>query len=146
VAGDANLIKPFLLYRTYHGCAVSTVVQAASVAAWNDEQHVIENRNQYRAKFAQVTPMLTPVLDVALPDAAFYLWAGVKDCCAGSDTLFARELYAHYNVTVLPGSFLAREVGGINPGAGRIRMALVAETAECVEAAQRIVKFVNTKP
>ncbi|MEY4643784.1 MAG: hypothetical protein RLZZ596_615 [Pseudomonadota bacterium] len=146
VAGDANLIKPFLLYRTYHGCAVSTVVQAASVAAWNDEQHVIENRNQYRAKFAQVTPMLTPVLDVALPDAAFYLWAGVKDCCAGSDTLFARELYAHYNVTVLPGSFLAREVGGINPGAGRIRMALVAETAECLEAAQRIVKFVNTKP
>ena len=145
VAGDADLIRQFLLYRTYHGCAMSTVVQAASVAAWNDEQHVIDNRNQYRAKFAQVTPMLSTVLDVALPDAAFYLWAGVKDCCEGSDTAFARELYAHYNVTVLPGSFLAREVGGVNPGAGRIRMALVAETAECVEAAQRIVEFVKSK-
>ena len=145
VAGDADLIRQFLLYRTYHGCAMSTVVQAASVAAWNDEQHVIDNRNQYRAKFTQVTPMLSTVLDVALPDAAFYLWAGVKDCFQGSDTAFARELYAHYNVTVLPGSFLAREVGGVNPGAGRIRMALVAETAECVEAAQRIVEFVKSK-
>lgn len=141
VAGDAALIKPFLLYRTYHGSAMSTVVQAASVAAWNDELHVIENRNLYREKFAQVTPLLSAVLDVALPDAAFYLWAGVK----GSDTDFARDLLALYNVTVLPGSYLAREAHGFNPGAGRIRMALVAETAECVEAAERIVQFVQSR-
>lgn len=141
VAGDAALMKQFLLYRTYHGSAMSTVVQAASVAAWNDEQHVIENRNLYRQKFAQVTPLLAEVLDVALPDASFYLWAGVQ----GSDTDFARELLALYNVTVLPGSYLAREAHGFNPGAGRIRMALVAETAECVEAAQRIVQFVKSR-
>lgn len=139
VAGDAALVQQFLLYRTYHGSAMSPVVQAASIAAWSDEQHVQDNRAQYRAKFAAVTPLLTPVLDVALPDAGFYLWAGVK----GSDTAFARELYALYNVTVLPGSFLAREARGHNPGAGRIRMALVAEVAECVEAAQRIVQFVQ---
>jgi N-succinyldiaminopimelate aminotransferase len=141
VAGDAAIVKQFLLYRTYHGSAMSTVVQAASVAAWNDEQHVIENRNLYREKFAQVTPVLTKVLDVKLPDAAFYLWAGVK----GSDTDFARDLLALYNVTVLPGSYLAREARGFNPGAGRIRMALVAETAECLEAAQRIKQFVELK-
>lgn len=141
VAGDAAIIKAFLLYRTYHGSAMSHVVQAASIAAWNDEQHVVENRNQYRQKFAAVTPMLAPVLDVALPDAAFYLWAGVR----GSDTEFARELYALYNVTVLPGSYLAREARGVNPGAGRVRMALVAETAECVEAAERIVQFVKSR-
>ena len=138
-AGDAKLIQSFLLYRTYHGSAMSPVVQAASVAAWNDEEHVRDNRAQYRAKFAQVTPLLSAVLDVALPDAGFYLWAGVK----GSDTEFARELYALYNVTVLPGSYLAREARGENPGAQRIRMALVAETAECVEAAERIVQFVQ---
>ena len=140
-AGDAALIKQFLLYRTYHGSAMSPVVQTASVAAWNDEQHVADNRAQYRTKFAQVTPLLADVLDVALPDAGFYLWAGVK----GSDTEFARALYAQYNVTVLPGSYLAREFNGFNPGAGRIRMALVAETAECLEAAQRIVQFVQTQ-
>lgn len=145
VAGDAALIKPFLLYRTYHGSAMSTVVQAASVAAWNDEQHVIDNRNQYRAKFAQVTPLLSSVLDVALPDAAFYLWAGVDTQKFGSDTEFARDLYALYNVTVLPGSYLAREAHGFNPGAGRVRMALVAETAECVEAAERIIQFVQSR-
>ena len=143
VAGDAKLIKPFLLYRTYHGSAMSTVVQAASIAAWNDEQHVIENRNQYRAKFAQVTPVLSAVLDVALPDAAFYLWAGVAPAGYTSDTDFARDLLAQYNVTVLPGSYLAREAQGANPGAGRIRMALVAETSECLEAAQRIAEFIN---
>jgi N-succinyldiaminopimelate aminotransferase len=141
VAGDARLIKQFLLYRTYHGSAMSTVVQAASIAAWNDEQHVIDNRNLYRKKFAEVTPVLSEVLDVALPDAAFYLWAGVK----GSDIDFARDLLALYNVTVLPGSYLAREVKGFNPGTGRIRMALVAETAECMEAAQRINKFVKSR-
>jgi len=142
VAGDSALIKPFLLYRTYHGSAMSPVIQQASIAAWGDEQHVIENRALYRHKFAQVTPMFSQVLDVKLPDAGFYLWAGV----AGSDIEFARDLLAQYNVTVLPGSYLARESGGANPGAGRIRMALVAETAECVEAAQRIVQFVQSRP
>jgi N-succinyldiaminopimelate aminotransferase len=140
VAGDAALLKQFLLYRTYHGSAMSPVVQAASIAAWNDEAHVVENRDLYRRKFAEVTPMLEKVLDVRLPDAGFYLWAGVR----GSDTAFARDLLAQYNVTVLPGSYLAREAGGVNPGAGRIRMALVADTAECLEAAQRIVQFVQS--
>ena len=145
VAGDAALIKPFLLYRTYHGSAMSPVVQAASIAAWNDEQHVIENRALYREKFAKVTPLLAEVMDVALPDAGFYLWAAIPAVFQGSDTAFARELLALYNVVVLPGSYLAREARGHNPGAGRIRMALVAETAECVEAAQRIVQFIQSK-
>jgi len=142
VAGDAVLLKQFLLYRTYHGSAMSPVVQSASIAAWGDEQHVVENRDLYRRKFAEVTPLLAQVLDVQLPDAAFYLWAGVR----GSDTEFARALLAQYNVTVLPGSYLAREAGGQNPGAGRVRMALVADTAECLEAAQRIVQFVQSQP
>ena len=141
VAGDAALIKPFLLYRTYHGSAMSSVVQGASVAAWSDEAHVIENRALYRSKFAQVTPLLAEVLDVALPDAGFYLWAKVR----GNDVDFARDLFTLYNVTVLPGSYLARDAQGANPGAGRIRMALVADTAECVEAAQRIVQFVQSR-
>ncbi len=141
VAGDARLMKQFLLYRTYHGSAMSPVVQAASIAAWGDERHVVENRALYRAKFAEVTPLLAPVLDVGLPDAGFYLWAGVGE----SDTAFARDLLAQYNVTVLPGSYLARETAGDNPGANRIRMALVANTAECVEAAQRIVQFVKNR-
>jgi N-succinyldiaminopimelate aminotransferase len=140
-AGDATLIKSFLLYRTYHGSAMSPVVQSASIAAWDDEAHVQENRTQYRIKFAQVTPLLSAVMEVSLPDAGFYLWAAVK----GSDIDFARELYALYNVTVLPGSFLAREVQGFNPGAQRIRMALVAEPAECAEAAHRIVQFVQNR-
>lgn len=146
VAGDATLIKSFLLYRTYHGSAMSPVVQAASIAAWGDESHVIDNRRQYREKFAQVTPLLAPVLDVALPDAGFYLWAGVPPGWYGDDQAFARALYAQYNVTVLPGSFLAREVQGANPGRGRVRMALVASAAECLEAARRIVQFVQTNP
>jgi N-succinyldiaminopimelate aminotransferase len=141
VAGDAALIRQFLLYRTYHGSAMSPIVQAASVAAWSDEQHVVDNREQYRRKFASVTPLLEQVLDVKLPDAAFYLWAGVR----GSDTAFARDLLAQYNVTVLPGSYLARDAAGSNPGAGRVRMALVADTAECLEAAQRIVQFVQNR-
>jgi N-succinyldiaminopimelate aminotransferase len=144
VAGDAALIKPFLLYRTYHGSAMSTTVQQASIAAWNDEAHVVDNRAQYRAKFAQVTPLLAGVMDVALPDAGFYLWARVPEqVCGGSDTAFARELLRQYNVAVLPGSYLAREAHGLNPGAGRIRMALVAEVDECLEAAHRIVRFVR---
>ncbi|PIY24186.1 MAG: succinyldiaminopimelate transaminase, partial [Comamonadaceae bacterium CG_4_10_14_3_um_filter_60_75] len=141
VAGDAAILAQFLLYRTYHGCAMSPVVQAASMAAWADEAHVVENRALYRAKFAEVTPLLAAVMEVALPDAGFYLWADV----AGDDQLFAQELYATFNVTVLPGSFLARETRGHNPGAGRIRMALVADTAECVQAAQRMVEFVKTR-
>jgi len=142
VAGDAAIISQFLLYRTYHGCAMSPVVQTASIAAWGDEAHVVENRALYRTKFAEVTPMLAEVLDVALPDAGFYLWAKVT----GDELTFTRELYANYNVTVLPGSFLAREAQGSNPGAGRIRMALVADTTECVQAAQRIRDFVKHRP
>ena len=145
VAGDAALIKPFLLYRTYHGSAMSPIVQAASVAAWNDEQHVVDNRAMYREKFAKVTPMLSAVMDVALPDAGFYLWAAIPEVFKGSDTAFSRELLALYNVVVLTGSYLARDAQGHNPGAGRIRMALVAETAECVEAAERIVQFIQSK-
>ena len=143
VAGDAELIRSFLLYRTYHGCAMSPVVQRASAAAWNDEAHVTDNRRQYRDKFAQVTPLLSEVLDVGLPDAGFYLWAGIGQSCGGSDEAFARALYQHYHVTVLPGSYLAREARGHNPGAGRIRMALVAETEPCLEAAHRIRAFVQ---
>jgi N-succinyldiaminopimelate aminotransferase len=147
VAGDAALIKPFLLYRTYHGSAMSHVVQAASIAAWNDEAHVVENRRMYREKFAAVTPLLSAVMDVRLPDASFYLWAGVpQHVLGGSDTAFAKELLAQYNVAVLPGSYLAREANGHNPGAGRIRMALVAPTEECVQAAQRIVQFIQQFP
>ena len=144
VAGDAAILKDFLLYRTYHGCAMSGVVQAASIAAWNDEAHVIENRNLYRTKFAQVTPVLAEVMDVKLPDASFYLWAGVPKAWNNSDTDFARELYAAEHVTVLPGSYIAREAHGFNPGQGRVRMALVAETAECLEAAHRIARFIRS--
>ena len=144
VAGDAAIMKQFLLYRTYHGSAVSPVVQAASLAAWNDELHVIENRALYREKFAQVTPLLAAVMDVALPDAGFYLWAKVPESFNGSDETFSCDLLAFYNVVVLPGSYLARGAHGGNPGQGRIRMALVAATSECVEAAQRIVQFIQS--
>jgi len=153
VAGDAAVLKNFLLYRTYHGSAMSPVVQAASIAAWNDEAHVLANRELYRAKFAKVTPMLASVLDVALPDAGFYLWAAVprsrQDATTGGvgdDVTFAVGLLAQYNVAVLPGSLLARDAHGANPGRGRIRMALVASVDECVEAAQRIVSFTRTLP
>ncbi len=149
VAGDAALIQPFLLYRTYHGGAMCPAVQAASAAAWADETHVEDNRRQYREKFAQVTPVLAEVLDVALPDASFYLWAGVSDSFAqrvaglSADEAFSQALLAQYNVTVLPGSYLARDFAGVNPGQGRVRMALVAETAECLEGARRIADFVT---
>ncbi|MBC7500116.1 MAG: succinyldiaminopimelate transaminase [Herminiimonas sp.] len=141
VAGDADIMKKFLLYRTYQGGAMSPTVQQASIAAWGDEQHVIENRAKYKTKFSQVTPMLAEVMDVTLPDAGFYLWARVDRDVAISDVDFARRLYAEYNVTVLPGSYLGRNAGGINPGRNRIRMALVAEVDECLEAARRIVEF-----
>jgi N-succinyldiaminopimelate aminotransferase len=138
VAGDAAILARFLLYRTYHGSAMSLVVQSASIAAWNDEAHVVANRALYREKFARVTPRLQQVLEVTLPDAGFYLWAAVP---GGDDLAFARGLLAQYNVTVLPGSLLARPAHGRNPGAGRVRMALVAGVEECVEAAERIVAF-----
>ena len=117
---------------------MSPVVQHASIAAWNDEAHVQANRELYRRKFEQVTPLLKPVLDVALPDAGFYLWAGVP---GGDDVAYALGLLSQYNVQVLPGSLLARQAHGVNPGAGRIRMALVAGVEECLEAARRIVQY-----
>ncbi len=140
VAGDADILKQFLLYRTYHGSAMSPTVQHASIAAWNDEAHVADNREQYRRKFAAVTPMLAEVMGVALPDAGFYLWADVSRIAPGGDDVaYACSLLAQYNVAVLPGSLLARESHGVNPGAGRVRLALVCGLDDCVEAARRIV-------
>jgi len=152
VAGDAALIKAFLLYRTYHGSAMGPAIQRASVAAWDDEDHVVENRRLYRHKFEQVTPILAEVMNVALPDAGFYLWAEVPKVCEAAaqaaglstDEWFTRELLAQYNVAVLPGSYLARSAHGVNPGQGRVRLALVAGSDECVEAAQRIHAFIKT--
>jgi len=134
VAGDEKIIEKFALYRTYHGCAMNPAVQAASTAAWNDDAHVVENRQLYAQKFKVVTPMLAEVLDVEMPDAAFYLWA--KSTIP--DTELAVKLYRDLNITVLPGSYLAREAHGSNPGENFIRMALVASLDECVEAANRI--------
>ncbi|MDM3888387.1 succinyldiaminopimelate transaminase [Pseudomonas sp. BCRC 81390] len=141
VAGDAEIIKPFLLYRTYHGCAMPVQTQLASIAAWQDEAHVRENRDQYRAKYDAVLDILQPVLDVQRPDGSFYLWAKVP----GSDAEFTRDLFAAQHVTVVPGSYLSREVDGVNPGAGRVRMALVAPLAECIEAAERIRAFLQDR-
>ena len=139
VAGDAAILKDFLLYRTYHGGAMSPAVQMASVAAWNDEAHVIDNRRQYREKFETITPLLAGPLGARMPDASFYHWVRTPI----ADTDFARALYADYNVVVLPGSFIARSSHGVNPGAGCVRIALVAPLAECLEAAGRIQKFVS---
>ncbi|MDH1055510.1 succinyldiaminopimelate transaminase [Aquipseudomonas alcaligenes] len=139
VAGDADILKAFLLYRTYHGCAMPVQTQLASIAAWQDEAHVHANRDQYRAKYDAVLEILQPVLDVQRPDGSFYLWAKTP----GDDTTFTRELFAREHVTVVPGSYLSREVNGENPGAGRVRMALVAPLAECIEAAQRIRHFLQ---
>jgi N-succinyldiaminopimelate aminotransferase len=143
VAGDEKIIEKFALYRTYHGCAMSPTVQAASVAAWNDDAHVIENRQLYAQKFNTVTPILAEVLDVEMPDAAFYLWVKIKENAksAISDTELAVKLYRDLNITVLPGSYLAREAHGSNPGENFIRMALVASLKECVEAANRIKNY-----
>jgi N-succinyldiaminopimelate aminotransferase len=134
VAGDEKIIEKFTLYRTYHGCAMSPTVQAASLTAWNNEAHVIENRKLYTEKFNIVTPMLQDKLEVEMPDAAFYLWAKTPI----SDTELALKLYRDFNVTVLPGSYLAREAHGVNPGKNFVRLALVASLQECVEAANRI--------
>ncbi|MCX7195406.1 MAG: aminotransferase class I/II-fold pyridoxal phosphate-dependent enzyme, partial [Proteobacteria bacterium] len=137
VAGDAKVIEKFTLYRTYHGCAMNPAVQAASAVAWQDEEHVAENRRLYTEKFEQVISILKPVLPVALPDASFYLWLRVPI----ADTSFAQYLHRDYNVTVLPGSFLARNAHGVNPGENYIRIALVAELSETLEAAHRITEF-----
>lgn len=140
VAGCESILEKFLLYRTYHGCAMNPAVQAASAAAWNDEAHVEENRRLYREKFTTVTPLLQQALKVEEPDASFYLWARTPV----SDTEFAKALYRDYNVTLLPGSFLAREAHGANPGTDFVRIALVAPLAQCVEAVERIQNLVST--
>jgi N-succinyldiaminopimelate aminotransferase len=137
VAGDARVIERFLLYRTYHGCAMPPPVQAASAAAWADEHHVAENRALYRRKLDAVLEVLSPVLDVRRPDGAFYLWPRV----AGDETAFARDLFARKGVTVLPGRYLSRPAEGADPGRGRLRLALVAPLDDCVEAAGRIRDF-----
>ena len=141
VAGDADILKAFLLYRTYHGCAMSVPTQLASIAAWGDEEHVRANRDLYRTKYDAVLAILQPVMDVQRPDGSFYLWAQTP----GDDIDFTRELFEQQHVTVVPGSYLSREVDGLNPGAGRVRMALVAPLAECIEAAQRIAAFIQSK-
>ncbi len=141
VAGDSELIDNFFRYRTYHGCSMSLQVQKASIVAWGDEEHVKQNREKYRKKFTQVCELLSPVLNVAPPPASFYLWPELP--C--SDTDFARELYTSENIKVLPGSFLSRDVNGINPGKNRIRIALVAEVEECSEAANRIKNFIENR-
>lgn len=140
VAGDAHVLTRFLQYRTYHGCAMSLPVQEASIVAWNDEAHVKANRDLYREKFRRVVDTLAPVMDVAMPDAGFYLWARTPI----ADDEFARRLFAQENVTVLPGRYLSRDAGGANPGEQRVRMALVASVAEADEAAQRIHRFIAT--
>lgn len=139
VAGDAEILKAFLLYRTYHGCAMPVQTQRASIAAWNDEEHVRANRTLYREKFDAVLDILSPVMDVQRPDGGFYLWPDVGT----DDAVFCRDLYLNEHVTVVPGSYLSRDVDGFNPGAGRVRLALVAPLAECIEAAERIRDFVQ---
>lgn len=140
VAGDPKLLKQFLLYRTYHGCAMAPPTQATSILAWNDEAHVLENRNLYRQKFDAVLPILAGKLETKRPDAGFYLWARTP----GSDTEFARDLLEACNVVVLPGSYLGRTVDGVNPGSGFVRIALVAGFEDCCEAASRISKFITS--
>ncbi|MCQ4317485.1 succinyldiaminopimelate transaminase [Stutzerimonas zhaodongensis] len=139
VAGDADILKAFLLYRTYHGCAMPVQTQLASIAAWDDEAHVQANRQLYREKFDAVLDILGPVMDIQRPDGGFYLWPKTPI----DDQRFTRELFAQEHVTVVPGSYLSREVDGFSPGAGRVRMALVAPLAECIEAAQRIRRFIE---
>jgi len=142
VAGDAQVLSGYLNYRTYHGSAMPVHNQLASIAAWNDEDHVRENRAAYRAKFNAVVPILRQVMNVDFPDAGFYLWPQTPI----SDEIFARDLSAQQNVHVLPGRYLSRTANGYNPGENRVRMALVAPLEECVEAAHRIVEFVRQLP
>ncbi len=140
VAGDAAILEKFLLYRTYHGSAMNPAVQLASIAAWNDEQHVRDNRRLYREKFSAVVPLLQQVTQVEMPQAGFYLWLKTPI----DDVTFAKRLYQQYNVVVLPGSLLAREAHGINPGHHRVRIALVAQPEECLEAARRLHDFISS--
>ncbi len=140
VAGDAALLKAFLLYRTYHGSAMSVAVQKASIAAWGDEKHVEENRRLYVEKFKAVLPLINAPLQADMPDGAFYLWMRTPI----DDRDFTRRLHAERNVMVLPGSFLARDVAGENPGRNRVRVALVPPLAECIEAAERMMQFART--
>jgi N-succinyldiaminopimelate aminotransferase len=139
VAGDPALIRPYLLYRTYHGCAMPVPTQLASIAAWNDDAHAAANRALYREKFARVLPILAPVLDVVEPDGGFYLWPDLQR----DDEQFTRELFARQNLTILPGSYLARDTPAGNPGRGRVRISLVAPVEECVTAAHRIRTFLE---
>jgi N-succinyldiaminopimelate aminotransferase len=140
VAGDAEILQKFLLYRTYHGCAMPPAYQIASIAAWGDEEHVKQNRDFYREKFDTVLAILQPVMNVKKPEASFYLWAETPI----DDDRFTKELYAQQHVNVVPGSYLSREVDNINPGHRRIRMALVATLDECIEGAQRIRRFIES--
>jgi N-succinyldiaminopimelate aminotransferase len=140
VAGDAEILAEFLKYRTYHGCALSVPTQFASIAAWQDEDHVKANRDLYREKFVKVTEILKPALALTIPEGAFYLWPRTPIV----DTEFAKRLFAQQNVTVLPGQFLARDTATGNPGENYIRMALVAPVAQCIEAAERIKVFIDT--
>lgn len=144
VAGDPAIIKPFRLYRTYHGCAMPLPAQHASIPAWDDDAHVEDNRAAYRAKFDAVLPILEPVMPVTRPEGGFYLWTRVpKGCDGGDDETFARELFREENVTVLPGTYLSRDTASGNPGKGHIRISLVATVDQCVEAASRIRRFVE---
>jgi len=144
VAGDADILEKFLLYRTYHGCAMSPPVQAASIKAWEDEGHVRENRRYYGEKFDVVLEILSPVMNIQKPQAGFYLWPEIPAKNNMDDMGFARELFAQQNVTVVPGSYLSREAHGINPGRNRVRMALVASIEECIDAAQRIRSYIES--
>ncbi len=141
VAGDAAVMKQFLRYRTYHGCAMPPATQMASIRAWQDETHVADNRHLYTQKFRVALEILGPVLDVGAADAGFYLWAHTP----WADTDFARELYAQQHVSVLPGSYLSRTSGGINPGSDYVRMALVAPVEDCIEAAERIKSYIVSR-
>jgi N-succinyldiaminopimelate aminotransferase len=142
VVGDRKVLESFLLYRTYHGSAMSNTVQMASIAAWKDEAHVIENRRLYREKFAAFFERVNPVLPLTMPQAAFYFWANV----GGDDTVFARELYTATGITVLPGSYIGRDAHGVNPGRGFVRMALVSTVEESIEAARRLQDHLAKRP
>lgn len=139
VAGDANILKPYLLYRTYHGCAMPQPSQLASIAAWQDEDHVEQNRKLYQQKFAAVLDILRPQIDLPFPDASFYIWLPTPI----DERTFARELYSRENITVLPGSFLSRKTKHGDPGTNHVRIALVAEVEECIDAANRIAHFLQ---
>jgi N-succinyldiaminopimelate aminotransferase len=141
VAGDAALIKPFLLYRTYHGCAMPVPSQKASVSAWSEDAHVVANRALYRRKFDRVLPILAPVIEAPRPAGGFYVWLNV----GGDDEAFTAGLFAQQNVTVVPGSYLARATAQGNPGAGFVRMSLVAAEEECVQAALRVREFLLSR-